>query len=653
MKKIFFSGDTLTEKERNEYKEQGYQIDAYDVNLKNEDIIEILNKENYDGYILGGDEILDKDTICKFPKSLKVISFFGVGYEAYIDTTATTEKNIYVTNTPGTNTIAVAEHTIGLMLACTRNIVFDNNNTKKGNWSKERINDLAGTTVGIIGMGKIGTQVAKILKYSFNANIIYYSRSRKPDLEKELEMKFVSLEELYERSNIISLHSSLNDKTINMINKEAISKMKDGIIIINTSRANLIDPVALYEGLEKNKIKTVAFDAFYKEPIDLKKDKDFKHFQKFADNRLIITPHTAYFSNQALKAMEDLAIKNVIDILENGKCENVVKEIGNYTESSNVYDSVMLKDYTFLIVEEEKYLNIIVNKIKETLGNVNIIATSSMNELLSNEIVKSNTKKILMVYSNLLGEGESKISNSLAQINNLKAISFGCTYFDYIDLTYCKKNNIVVTTLPDYRAELRADLIVYIMQSLQGNIAKYIKNLKENKIGMFPSISLLNKKVGIIGLTEIGTSIANKCNNLGMKVSYYSENKRNPKYEFKDIKNIFKESDFIITASYPGEEQYYINEDIVSEINPNAYIVSCEQGGSNVNEVLFKQLAENRKIRGFGFTSADDNIENYNGNIFILRDQTWDSEDVYLKLADEWINSINLILNNEENNLAR
>lgn len=653
MKKIFFSGDTLTEKERNEYKNQGYQIDAYDVNLNNEEITEILNKENYDGYILGGDEILDRDTIFKFPKSLKVISFFGVGYEAYIDTTATTEKNIYVTNTPGTNTRAVAEHTIGLMLTATRNIILDNNNTKNGMWKKERINDLAGRTVGIIGMGKIGSQVAKMLKYSFNANIIYYSRTRKEDLEKELEMEFVSLEELYERSNIISLHTSLNEQTQNMINKDSISKMQDGVIIINTSRANLIEPVALYEGLECNKIQTVAFDAFYKEPINLKNDPDFNYFKKFSDNRLIITPHTAYFSNQALKSMENLAIKNVIDILENGKCENVVKEIGNYTESVNAYDNVILKDHTFLIVEEQKYSNIIVNKVKEKFGNANIIVTSSMNELLSNEIVKNNTKKILMVYSNLLGEGENKISNSLAQINNLKAISFGCTYFDYIDLTYCKENNIVVTTLPDYRAELRTDLIVYIMQSLQGNIASYMKNLKENKIGMFPSISLLNKKLGIIGLTEIGISIANKCNNLGMKVSYFSENKRNPKYEFKDIKNLLKESDFIVTASYPGEEQYHIKEEIVSEINPNAYIVSCEQGGSNVNEILFKQLVESGKVGGFGFTSSDDNIKNYNGNIFILRDQTWDSEDIYLKLANEWVNSVDRILNNKENNLAR
>jgi len=306
--------------------------------------------------------------------------------------------------------------------------------------------------------------------------------------------------------------------------------------------------------------------------------------------------HYLKYKNGNHKYAKDFEFLDSYGIISNEKMADYLKE--NYFDELNNFCTI--DDFIIGNI----YSN---NEIASTFKCSNMggmrrsIATNSMNELLSNEIVKNNTKKILMIYSNLLGEGESKISNSLAQINNLKAISFGCTYFDYIDLTYCKENNIVVTTLPDYRAELRADLIVYIMQTLQGNIAKYIKNLKENKIGMFPSISLLNKKVGIIGLTEIGTSIANKCNNLGMKVSYYSENKRNPKYEFKDIKNIFKESDFIITASYPGEEQYYINEDIVSEINPNAYIVSCEQGGSNVNEVLFKQLAENRKIRGFGF----------------------------------------------------
>lgn len=329
MKKIFFSGDTLTENERHEYEKQGYKIDSYSANLSNEEIIKILSKENYDGYILGGDEILDRETILKFPNSINVISFFGVGYEAYIDTVATSEKNIFVTNTPGTNTNAVAEHTIGLMLASTRNIVFDNYNTKNGKWCKERIFDLEGRTVGIIGMGKIGTKVAKMLKYSFNANLIYYSRTRKYDLEKELNMEYVDCDELYKKSDIISIHCLLNDETKNMINKEAFSKMRDNVVIINTSRANIIDSLALYEALKNDKVKIVAFDGWYKEPVNLMEDEDFKCFDEFDNNRLIITPHSGYYSNQALKKMERLAVQNVIDILKNGECENIVNEISN------------------------------------------------------------------------------------------------------------------------------------------------------------------------------------------------------------------------------------------------------------------------------------------------------------------------------------
>ena len=211
-----FTGDNLTKDERQALAKQGYQIDAYDTNLNTNKIVELINTNSYDGYILGGDEILDSDTISQFGQNLKVISFYGVGYEAYIDTIATSNKGLLVANTPKTNTNAVAEHTIALILASTRNIVHNNNNLKIGIWEKEKINDLCGLTIGIIGMGAIGTQVARTLYYSFGANIIYYSRTRKQDLEKEINMRYVSLDELYTQSDIISLHCSLNKETENM-----------------------------------------------------------------------------------------------------------------------------------------------------------------------------------------------------------------------------------------------------------------------------------------------------------------------------------------------------------------------------------------------------------------------------------------------------
>ena len=653
MKKIMFTGNTLNEEEQKNYLDMGYQFDPYDVNLSNEEIVKILNDNNYDGYILGGDELLDEKTIKQFPSSLKVISFFGVGYEAYIDTNATTEKGIYVTNTPGTNSRAVAEHTIGLMLSSTRNILFDNTNVKNGLWQKERINDLSGLTIGIVGMGKIGTIVAKILHYSFNATIIYNSRTRKYDLENELGMEYVSLNDLYKRSDLITLHSSLNDQTQFMIDSKAINIMKDNVIIINTSRASLVEPNALYKALETGKIRTIAFDNFYKEPINIKEDKDFKRFLKFNNKQLIITPHTAYFSNQSLKAMEKLAISNTIDILENRKCENIVKEIGNYLVTEDTYFSIALKDYTFIVLEDKEYIDIIVSKLKRKLGNINVVKATSLEELSNKECIKDNTKKILMVYSNLLGEGEITTNESLKNINNLIAISFGCTYLDKLNLDYCRNNNIIVTTLPDYRADLRADLIIYIMQSLKGNITHYYKDSSDNRNGLFPSISLTNMSVGIIGLTDIANNIADKCQKLGMKVTYYSKEKRTPKYEYSNLDTLLSNSNFIVTAGYPGIEEYPLIDEDLQKIKETSYIVSCEQGNSNVNKDKFIMLAESNKISGFGFTSSDDNINNYKGNVFILRDQTWNASDIYERLSNEWVNVVVDILNNKENNLAK
>ena len=653
MKKIMFTGNTLNTEEQKKYYDMGYQFDPYDVDLSNDEIVKLLNDNNYDGYILGGDELLDEKTINKFPSSLKVISFFGVGYEAYIDTNATTKKGIYVTNTPGTNSRAVAEHTIGLILSSTRNILYDNSNVKKGLWQKERVNDLSGLTIGIIGMGRIGTIVARILYYSFNASIIYYSRTRNEDLESELGMKYVSLNDLYKQSDLITLHASLNAQTQFMIDGKSISIMKDNVIIINTSRASLIEPNALYKGLDTGKIRTVAFDNFYKEPINIKEDKDFKRFLKFNNKQLIITPHTAYFSNQSLKAMEKMAVQNTIDILENKKCENVVKELGNYLVTEDTYFNVVLKDYTFLVLEDEKYIDTIVSKLKRKLGNINIVKSTSFNELCNNKCIKDDSKKILMVYSNLLGEGEITTNESLKSINNLKAISFGCTYLDKLNLDYCRENDIVVTALPDYRADLRADLIIYIMQSLKGNITHYYKNSSDNTNGLFPSISLSNMSVGIIGLTDIAKIIADKCSKLGIKVSYYSKDKRTPNYEYSNLDNLLAESDFIVTAGYPGEEEYTLTDEDLKRVKNSSYIVSCEQGNSNINKEKFIALAENNNISGFGFTSSDDNIKNYSGNVFILRDQTWNSSDIYERLSNEWVNVVIDILNNEENNLAK
>lgn len=656
MKKIIFTGDNLTDKERKEFLNQGFQIDAYDTNLSNAEIVDIVNRNQYDGYILGGDENLDAKTIAKFPDSMKVISFYGVGYEAYIDTIATSKKGIFVTNTPRTNTNAVSEHTIALILASTRNIAYNNDNFKAGLWQKEKLNDLCGLTVGIIGMGAIGSQVARTLHYSFGAKVIYNSRTRKPDIEQEIDMKYVSLDELYKSSDIISLHCSLNNETENMIDDKAFAKMKNGVILINTSRAMLVQPKALYENLLNGKVRTAAFDAFYKEPISILEDKDFNHFAKFDNKQLIISPHTAYFSHQALDSMKKMAIQNCIDILQTGKCEHVVNEIGNFVKSSDYYSSALVDDYNFYIVEKSpNYVQKVKKAFVDSINAKNLECFDNLEDFYNcKSLYDNNKKKIILAYFDIF-----KDMKKIKEIKNLSAICYGCTYLSDIDLEYCKKNNIIVTALGEYRANIRADLIFYIIQSVVGRMSDMVKNKVDYSNFAIPNYN--GMKVGFVGYTELTDVLSKKCKMYGMQVSYYSKKYRPNGIAYKTLKNILKESDIIITAGYTKEEQYKIDKELEKSINPNAYIISCEQEAQNVNKDLFIKLAENNKIRGYGFTQVagitsankSDKMERFTGNIFILPDKTWANEEVFNNLCDKWIDSVKSVLQGSAKDLAK
>ncbi len=656
MKKIMFTGDNLTKEERQALAKQGYQIDAYDTNLNTNKIVELINTKSYDGYILGGDEILDSDTISQFGQNLKVISFYGVGYEAYIDTIATSNKGILVANTPKTNTNAVAEHTIALILASTRNIVHNNNNLKIGIWEKEKINDLCGLTIGIIGMGAIGTQVARTLYYSFGANIIYYSRTRKQDLEKEINMRYVSLDELYAQSDIISLHCSLNKETENMIDSRAFSIMKDGVILINTSRAMLVNPKALYDNLDNNKIRTAAFDVFYKEPINLRTDKDFSHFNKFNNKQLVISPHTAYFSHQALGNMKKMAIQNCIDVLEGKKCNNVVNEIGNFVKTHDYFNSTLLENYNFYIVEQSQYyLDKIKTAFTNSINSKNLECFYNLEDFYKcKSLYKSDNKKIILAYFDIFKDFEK-----IKKIKNLSAICYGCTYLSDIDLEYCNKNDIIVTALGEYRADMRVDLIFYIIQSVVGRMSDVIKD--KTNFANFDIPNYKDMKVGFLGYTELTDALSKKCKMYGMNVSYFSEKYRPKTLNFKTMKNILRESDIIITAGYTKEEQYKIGQDMEKLVNPKSYIISCEQEAQNINKDLFIRLAEQNKILGYGFTqvagitpaSKEESMDRFKGNVFILPDKTWANEEVFNNLCDKWVESVKSVLEGNAKDLAK
>ena len=321
MKKILFTGDTLTDAKRAELRNRGFEFIPASYDLTGDKVAELLKE--CDGYVLGGDEIANADVLKKAQGKLKAISFFGAGYEKYIDVVTAKQLGIKVANTPAANADSVAEFTVALMIASIKDVVSNAVATKAGQWSRPKTFDLEGKTIGIVGMGNIGKRVAKILSCGFGAKVVYTSRKSKLDVESVSHAQKVSLDELCRVSDIISIHATLNDETRGMISEAEFSKMKDGVVIVNTARVEIIDERALEKAIASNKVAKCAFDGFYEEPVD--ENVVARHsLMSLPNNRFVVTPHMAYYTSDALNKMEKMAIDNIIQILTGADCPNIV-----------------------------------------------------------------------------------------------------------------------------------------------------------------------------------------------------------------------------------------------------------------------------------------------------------------------------------------
>ena len=217
-------------------------------------------------------------------KNLKVIGRAGVGLDN-IDVEYAKSKGIKVINTPGATSISVAELTIGLLLAVMRKIAYADREMRKGAWPKKKCKgiEMYGKTLGVIGMGRIGREVAKRAR-AFGMKVIYYDVYR-PDeaTEKELGVEYRELDDLISEADVITLHVPLLPETKHMINGERIAKMKDGAIIINAARGGIVDEEALYEALKSGKLYGAALDVYENEPL--------KESKLFELDNIVLTPH--------------------------------------------------------------------------------------------------------------------------------------------------------------------------------------------------------------------------------------------------------------------------------------------------------------------------------------------------------------------------
>ena len=233
------------------------------LDLTPEELIDIIGE--YDALVVRSSTKVTRQVI-EAGKKLKVIGRAGVGIDN-IDVEAATERGIIVLNAPEGNTISAAEHAIALMTSLARNIPAADASLKAGEWKRSSFMgvELYQKTLGVIGMGRIGSEVIKRAK-AMGMNILAHDPYISDERAKKLGVTVATLEEIYRNADFITIHTPLTKATKHMIGKEEIAMMKDGVRLINCARGGLIDEEALCEALQSGKVAGAAIDVFEEEP---------------------------------------------------------------------------------------------------------------------------------------------------------------------------------------------------------------------------------------------------------------------------------------------------------------------------------------------------------------------------------------------------
>lgn len=263
---------------------------------------------------------ITRELLDNLPK-LKYIGVLATGYNV-VDIEAAKEKDVVVTNIPSYGTDAVAQMVFALLFELTNHVAEHNMAVKEGQWSSKPdwcfwnkpLMELSGKTIGIIGYGRIGQSVGQVAQ-AFGMKVLANANRPRRELENE-NMKYVDLNELYKSSDVISLHCPLTDDTKAMINKNSISQMKDGVIIINTSRGPLIVEEDLAKALESGKVKGAGLDVVNVEPIELDNP-------LLKQDNCIITPHIAWAPLETRARLMNIAVNNLTKFIE-GNPINIV-----------------------------------------------------------------------------------------------------------------------------------------------------------------------------------------------------------------------------------------------------------------------------------------------------------------------------------------
>ncbi|OGF69371.1 D-glycerate dehydrogenase [Candidatus Giovannonibacteria bacterium RIFCSPLOWO2_02_FULL_45_14] len=303
--------------------EAKYDIDVnpQDRVLSKDELISFLKKGNYDGVFCLLTDKIDKDVFEAAGPQCKIFANMAVGFDN-VDVAVAKEKKIMITNTPGVLTDTVAEHTFALLLAIAHRISEGERFARAGKyhgWEPMMLlgTDVSKKTLGIVGLGRIGSRVAHHAAKGFEMKVLYYDVKRNEEFEKESGAVYCpAVGDVLKNADFVSIHVPLMPATKHLINRESFKMMKKTAYLINTSRGSIVDEKALAEALKEGVIKGAAIDVFENEPAI--------EPSLIGLENIVITPHLASATEETRNKMAELASENIIAALSGQKPPNIL-----------------------------------------------------------------------------------------------------------------------------------------------------------------------------------------------------------------------------------------------------------------------------------------------------------------------------------------
>jgi D-3-phosphoglycerate dehydrogenase / 2-oxoglutarate reductase len=269
----------------------------------------------------GADALINIRAYSKFDRALfqalpdlKTIAILGTGTDN-VDLAAATDHGVLVSNTPGASTVSVAEMAFTLMLAAAKHVPTADRAMRSGEWKHIQGTEIKGKTLGVVGLGAIGQEMAAMGK-AFGMKVLAWSLTRDPERAERLGVTLVELDELFASSDVVSLHLRASDRTTGMIGRRELEIMKPSAILVNTARGALVDEAALVDALSSGTIAAAGLDAFVQEPLPAGSP-------LLALDNVVLSPHMAWVTGEASQRLRQMPVDNLIAFFE-GRPTNVV-----------------------------------------------------------------------------------------------------------------------------------------------------------------------------------------------------------------------------------------------------------------------------------------------------------------------------------------